>query len=128
MDRKHPTRQFWKISVLGGMVSWKIVCVLTKFSESPPGKFDLFLWYLRHLFFILETLMCSNEFLDNISWKIWSVLMIFFRPRKSYVFLRNFIKLFWKFWCVLVRFASPGKFTCVLVQFLVLLEKLTCSK
>ena len=28
--RKHPTRQFYKISVLGGMISWKIVCVLTK--------------------------------------------------------------------------------------------------
>ena len=29
--RKHPTRQFYKISVLGGMVSCKIVCVLTKY-------------------------------------------------------------------------------------------------
>ena len=37
-------------SILGGMVSWKIVSVLTKFRESSPGKFDLFLWY----FFLLE--------------------------------------------------------------------------
>jgi len=48
------------------MVSWKIVSVLTKFGESSPRKFDLFLWY----FFLLENLMCSNKILDKISWKI----------------------------------------------------------
>ena len=32
------------------MVFWKIISVLTKFWESSPGKFDLFLWY----FFLLE--------------------------------------------------------------------------
>ena len=47
---KHPTRQFYKISVLGGMVSGKIVFILTKSWESSHGKFDLFLWY----FFLLE--------------------------------------------------------------------------
>ena len=76
------------------MVSWKIVSVLTKFWESSPGKFDLFFWY----FFLLENLMCSNEILDNISWKIWSVLIIFFPPGKSYVFLAEF----WE--------SSPGNF------------------
>ena len=52
---------FW-----GYMISWKIVSVLTKFRESSPGKFDLFLRY----FFLLENLMCSNEILDKISGKI----------------------------------------------------------
>ena len=95
--RKHPTRQFYKISVLGGMVSCKIVCVLTKYWESSPGKFDLkILWY----FFLLENLMCSNEILDKLSWK---------------------------FWCVLVHFSFPGKIICALVPFLVLLENLMCT-
>ena len=118
--RKHiaTMRQFAKYLFLGYdfLGNYTIICVLTKFWETSPGKFDLFLWY----FFLLETVMCSNEILDKIPWKIWSVFMIFFSPGKSYVF-------FWKFWCVLVRFASPGKFTCVLVPFLVLLENLMCS-
>ena len=109
--------QFCKISVLGGMLSWKIVsvlqnfelfwkiwsvlmvflsprkssCALTKFWTRSPGKFDLFLWS----FFLLENCMCSCGILRNLSWK---------------------------FWCILVNFASPGKFTCVLVPFLVLLR------
>ena len=121
--RKHPTRQFYKISVLGGMASWKIVCVLTKFWESSPRKFDLFLWY----FCLLENLMCSKEILDKISWKFWSVLIIFLPLGKSYVFLQNFEKALRKFWCVLAYFASPGKFICVPIPFLVLLENLMCS-
>ena len=69
-----------------------------------PGKSYLFLQnfekaLLENLicsygiyFFLLENLMCSNEILDKISWKIWSVLRIFSPPRKSYVFLQNFKK------------------------------------
>ena len=125
--RKHPTRQFYKLSVLRGIVSWKIISVITKFWESSPGKFDLFLWY----FFLLENLMCSNEIFDKISWKIWSVLMVFFSPGKSYVFLRNFEKAilenlyvflyhFWFSWkkmvCSYKRImSSTGKFICVLI-------------
>ena len=64
------------------------------------GKFDLFSWY----FFLLENLMCSNEILDTISWKIWSVLMkrIIYNVfswklhRFSY-----YIQASWKIWCVL---------------------------
>ena len=95
--RKHPTRQFCKISVLGGMVSyrksylflkifekaflenlicsygisffWKILCVLTKFWTRSPGKFDLFLLY----FFLLENRMCSSTFC--LFWKIHCVLI-----------------------------------------------------
>ena len=95
MVQKHPTRQFCKIS--GGMVSWKIVCVLTKFQESSTGKFDLSLWY----FFLLENRMCSCGILRILSWKFWSVLI--------------------------VHFSSPGKFIYFLIPFLVLLENLMCS-
>ena len=117
--RKHPTRQFWKISVLGGMVSWKIVsfltifspgkfdvlmvflspgksCVLAKFWTRSLGKFDLFSWR----FFLLGNCMCSCGILRKLSWI---------------------------FWCVLIHFASPGNSICVLVLLLVLLENLICS-
>ena len=35
---KHLTKQLYKISVLGGMVTWKIVSVLAKFWLSSPWK------------------------------------------------------------------------------------------
>ena len=69
------------------------------------------IWSVLMVFFSLENLMCSKEILDKISWKIWSILII----------------NLWNFWCVLVRFASSGKFTYVLVSFLALLENLMCS-
>ena len=86
--------------------------------------------------------MCSNKIFDfdKISWKIWSVLMVFLSPGKSYVFLRNFEKaileilmcsstycLSWKIYVFLYHFwfswkkmvcfykrvmSSPGKFMC----------------
>ena len=87
---------FYKMSVLGGMVFWKIVCVLKKI-------------------------------LKKLSWKIWSVVMVFFPPGKSYAFLRNFEKAlleismcsstFWLSWkmcswkmCSYTIFGSPKKF------------------
>ena len=80
--------------------SWKILCVLTKFWTRSHGKLVLFLWH----FFLLENLMCSNEILDKISWKTWSVLIMFFflleNRMCSYGILR---KLSRKFWCVLVH-------------------------
>ena len=69
--RKHLTRQFCKISVLGSMVSWKIVSVLTKFLESSPGIFDVFFsknyLLLENIYVSLlhpslpENLMCSRN-------------------------------------------------------------------
>ena len=91
--RKHPTRQFYKISVLGGMVSWKIVCVLTKFRENSPGNFYLFLWY----FFLLENRMCSCGILRKLSWKFWCVLATFCLSWKIYM-------------CSYATFGSPRKF------------------
>ena len=75
---KHPTGNFAKY--LLGVAPEK--SYLVKFWESSPGKFDLFLWY----FFLLENFMCSNETLNNISWKIVCVVMIVFPPGKLYVF------------------------------------------
>ena len=114
--RKHPTRQFYKISVLRGK-SYVV------FSRKLSWKIYLFLWY----FFLLENLMCSNDISDKISWKYWSFLWYFFLLENRMCSCRILRKLSWKFWCVLVHFASPGKFTCVLVPFLVLLESLMCS-
>ena len=75
-----------------------------------------------YVIFLLENLVCSNEILDKILWKIWSVLKIFSPPRKSYVFLQNFKKALleillrsstfcfsWKM-CSCNIFGSPGKF------------------
>ena len=123
--RKHLTRQFYKISVFGGMVSWKNVCVLTKYRESSPGKFDLFLWYF---FLLMENLMCSNEILDKISWKFWSVLMIFLPPGKSHVFLQNFEKALLEILICSSIFCLSWKiYINVLIPFLVLLENLMSS-
>ena len=109
------------------MVSWKIVCVLTKFRENSPGKCDLFLWY----FFLLENLMCSNEILDKISGKFWSIFLWYFFLLENRMCSCGILrKLSWRFWCVLVHFASSGKFVerkCVLLPFFVLLENLMCS-
>ena len=55
-----------------------------------PGKSYLFLQNFEKA--LLENLMCSNEILDKISRKFWSVLMIFLPPGKSNVFLQNFEK------------------------------------
>ena len=129
--------QFCKISVLGGMVSWKILSVLTKSWESSPGKFDLFLWY----FFLLENLLCSKEILDKISWKICDLFLRYFLLLENRMFLQNFEKslpeilmcsnkcyLSCKIWCVLI------KELCLLLEnlrFLLhpsLLENLMCSR
>ena len=107
-----------------------------KIFGNPSWKFDLFLWY----FFLLENLMCSNEILDKISWKIWSVLIIPFPPGKWYVFLRNCEKvlreilmcsrifcLSWKIYMCYVFWFS-WKVWCVLIKELcLLLENLRCS-
>ena len=42
--------------------------------------------------------MCYNEILDKISWKIWSVFIIFFPPGKLHAFLRNFKKALLEIW------------------------------
>ena len=89
--------------------------------------------------------ICFYKSLRKLSSKMWSVLMVFLSPGKSYVFLRNFgqdllenlicsndIFSSWKIICVLrklilmcsVHFASPGIFTCVLLPFM---ENLMCS-
>ena len=39
---------------------------------------------------LLENRICSYKILRKPSWKIWSVLMVFLSPGKSYVFWRNF--------------------------------------
>ena len=90
--------KFCKISVLGVKVSWKIVCVVTKFWENFPGEFDLFLQY----YFLLENCMFFAQFWENSPWK-FAVLMIYF------FLLEN-------------RMCSSEKFVCVLVPFLVILE------
>ena len=115
---KHPTQ-----AILQNICSWgdglleNRICSYKNW-ECSPGKFDLFLWYLL----LLEIVMCSNEILDKISWKIWSVLMIIFPPWKLYVFLRYFEKAllknlyvflhhfwyFWKIWCVLEIFLKKS--------------------
>ena len=88
--RKHPTRQFYKISVLGGMVSWKIVSVLTKFWESSPGKFDLFLWYFFLLNILLNILQEHIRFSRrrkyhmNISNFPWDLVQNFVRTHKIF--------------------------------------------
>ena len=64
IEKKHPPRQFYKISVFGGMISWKILCVLTKFWTRSPWKFDLFLWYF---FFLENRIVCG--ILRKLSWK-----------------------------------------------------------
>ena len=119
-DRKHPTRQFCKISFPG---------------VSSPGKSYVFLqnfekvfWkFLSHIcsysIFSSWKFMCFCTILRNPSWKIWSVLMVFFSS--------------WKIVCVPAEFweSSPENFMCSstfflswkiymrrLVPFLVLLE------
>ena len=78
-----------------GMVSRKIVSVLTKSWESSPGKFDLFVWY----FLLLENLKCSNEILDKISWKIWCVLIHVASPEKFICVLGIFLILLENLMC-----------------------------
>ena len=103
-------RQFCKISVLGGMVCWEIVSVLTKFWESYPG-----ILIRSNGISLSWNILCVLTKSWRSSWKIWSALTIFFPPGKSYVFLYNFQK-------VLLE-----SFTCVLVSFLFLLENLMFS-
>jgi len=61
-DRKHTTRGLFKIVVLGGMFSWKIVGVLVKFEKGSPGKSELFLRILRNKLeeILLENRSCSS--------------------------------------------------------------------
>ena len=84
-------------------------------------KFGLFLWY----FFPLKNHMCSNELLDRISWKIWSVLMTFLHPGKSYVFLWNFKKALLEI--LMCTFSFSWKIYVFLYHFLVLLENFMSS-
>ena len=99
MSGSIPHRQFCKISVLGGMVSWKILsvlkknfekallknlicsygiyfswkilCVLAEFWENSPGNFDMF-WYILPLLGNLYVFFYHFWF----PWKIWCVLLI----------------------------------------------------
>ena len=84
--RKHPTRQFCKISVLG---VWSCKCSW----ESSPGIFYLFLWYFfpfgKSCVFLwnfekalLDILMCSSTFC--LSWKIYMCFCTIFGSPGSY--------------------------------------------
>ena len=66
------------------MVSWKIVCVLTKFRENSPGKSYVFLQNFEKA--LLKIFMCSSTFC--LFWKIdVCSYTIFGSPRKFDVFL-----------------------------------------
>ena len=52
-----------EISVLGGIVSWKIVSVLKKFCESSLGKFEVFSLHSR----LPENLMCSRNLFKKVA-------------------------------------------------------------
>ena len=77
-----------------------------------PGKLWLFLQNVEKA--LLENLICliicSNEILEKISWKFWSVLMIFLPPGKCV------LAEFWESspgnFYVSSTVASPGKFSC----------------
>ena len=101
------------------MVSWKIVSVLTKFRESSPGKFDLFLQYF------LKILCVPTKFWTRSPGKFDLFLRYFFLL-KSCVFLQNFEKALLEILMCSSIFCLSWKI-CVLVPFLVLLENLMCS-
>ena len=72
--RKHPTRQFYKISVLGGMVSWKIVSVLTKFWESSPGKYSRRPYPKNNIFVKYCLVGCFLLMCDcSVGQKVWTL-------------------------------------------------------
>ena len=76
---KHPTRQFYK-----NISSWGYVW--------SPGKSYLSLQKLRKLFskiwsVLIVILFLTKLILDKISWKFWSIFIIYSPPGKSYVFL-----------------------------------------
>ena len=83
--RKHPTRQICKISVLRGMVSWKVWSVLMVFF--PPGKSYVFLQNFEKA--ILEILMCSSTFCP--SWKFYMYHFLLENLMCSY-----YIQVSWK--------------------------------
>ena len=104
--RKHLMWQFYKFLFLQ-------ISIFCSWSYDRLQNRICSLWW----FFLLENLMCSNEIVHKISWKIWSVLMIFFPSGKSYVFLRNFEKALLEILMYLVYFTSPERFIRVLVPF-----------
>ena len=118
LKRKYPTRQFYKISVLGVVLAWF------------PGKSYMFLQSFKKD--LLENLICSYDIF--FSWKILCALTKFWTRSagkydifwKSYVFLQNFEKALLEILMCSSTFCLSWKFTCVLVPFLVLLENLMC--
>ena len=152
-DRKHPTRQFCKISVPGDHtpVSWKIVylfsqnfknahlenliCSLCYFFLLENLLFSrnfgqdllenrVFLWY----FFVLENCMWSCGISRKLSLNFWCVLVHFAFLENLHVFLYHFW-FSWKIWWILI------KELCLLLEnsyvFLLhasLLQNLMCSR
>jgi len=97
--RKHPTRRLFKIAVLGGVFSWKIVGVFVKICKRPfcgkselcsckfcatffrgaisPRKCDLFLLSIAQHFEVFLWKIRSVLIIFCPSWKIWAAFIVF---------------------------------------------------
>jgi len=78
---KHPTRWLFKIAVLGGMFSWKIVGVLVKIWKRPSWKIGAVLDIARNkleVFFLLEIVAVLVNIVQH---------EVFFIPGKFDLFL-----------------------------------------
>ena len=102
-----------------GMVSWKIVSVLTKFWESSPGKFICSYGFFppRKSYVFLrnfekalrEILICSSTFC--LSWKIWSLFKKV-APEKKYILAKQLDSCFW---AVHVNYGHISTYACMLI-------------